>query len=93
MADNYDDYTRDQLIRLLRERDRKPRFGLVWERDEIDHERAINDDFVALDFDPEHSCGDAPYRNLIIEGENVDALRFLRLTHAGQVRCSYSDSP
>jgi len=93
MADNYDDYTRDQLIRLLRERDRKPRFGLVWERDEIDHERAINDDFVALDFDAEHSRGDAPYRNLIIEGDNFDALRFLRMTHAGQVRCIYIDPP
>lgn len=93
MADNYDDYTRDQLIRLLRERDSKPRFGLVWERDEIDHERAINDDFVALDFDAERSCGDAPYRNLIIEGDNFDALRFLRMTHAGQVRCIYIDPP
>ena len=37
MADNYDDYSKDQLVRLLRERDRRPRFGLVWERDEIDH--------------------------------------------------------
>jgi adenine-specific DNA-methyltransferase len=93
MADHYDEYTRDQLIRLLRERDRKPRFGLVWERDEIDHDRAINDDFVALDFDAEHSCGDAPYRNLIIEGDNFDALRCLRMTHAGQVRCIYIDPP
>jgi len=24
MADNYDTYTRDELLRLLRERDRKP---------------------------------------------------------------------
>ena len=93
MADHYDEYTRDQLIRLLRERDRKPRFGLVWERDEIDHDRAINDDLVALDFDAERSCGDAPYRNLIIEGDNFDPLRSLRMTHAGQVRCIYIDPP
>ncbi len=45
MPDHYDDYTREELIRLLRERDRKPKFGLVWERDEIEHEKTINDDF------------------------------------------------
>ncbi|HOW74935.1 MAG TPA: site-specific DNA-methyltransferase [Candidatus Competibacteraceae bacterium] len=93
MADHYDDYTREELIRLLRERDRKPKFGLVWERDEIEHEKAINDDFVALDFDAGLSCGAAPFRNLIIEGDNFDALRFLRMTHAGKVKCIYIDPP
>ncbi|MFZ4702475.1 MAG: site-specific DNA-methyltransferase, partial [Candidatus Methylumidiphilus sp.] len=93
MADNYDTYTHDELVRLLRERDRKPRFGLVWERDEIEHDRAVNDDFVALDFDGSLSCGDAPFRNLIIEGDNFDALRFLRMTHAGKVKCIYIDPP
>ncbi len=92
MADNYDIYTRDELLRLLRERDRKPKFGLVWERDEIEHEKA-NNDFVALDFDPALSCGDAPLHNLIIEGDNFDALRFLRMTHAGRVKCIYIDPP
>lgn len=93
MPDHYDDYTRGELIRLLRERDRKPKFGLVWERDEIEHERTINDDFVALDFDPGWSCGAAPFGNFIIEGDNFDALRFLRMTHAGQVKCIYIDPP
>ena len=93
MADNYDDYTREQLLRLLRERDRRPRFGLVWERDEIDHDLSVNNDFVALDWDAELSCGDGPQRNLIIEGDNFDALRTLRMTHAGRVKCIYIDPP
>jgi adenine-specific DNA-methyltransferase len=93
MADHYDDYTREELIRLLRERDRKPKFGLMWERDEIEHEKAINEDFVALDFDMGLSCGAAPFGNLIIEGDNFDALRFLRMTHAGKVKCIYIDPP
>ena len=29
MADHYEDYTREQLMRMLRERDERPRFGLV----------------------------------------------------------------
>lgn len=95
MADNYDDYSRDQLLRLLRERDRNqaPRLGLVWERDEIAHETSVNHDFVALDWDAELSCGDGPQHNLIIEGDNFDALRALRMTHAGRVKCIYIDPP
>jgi len=93
VADNYDQYSRDELLRLLRERDRKPKLGLVWERNEIEHDKSLNDDFVALDLDPELSCGDAPYENLIIEGDNFDALRYLRMTHSGQVKCIYIDPP
>lgn len=93
MADNYDQYSKDELLRLLRERDRKPKFGLVWERNEIEHDKRLNDDFVALDLDPGLSCGDAPFDNLIIEGDNFDALRYLRMTHAGRVNCIYIDPP
>lgn len=93
MADNYDQYSKEELLRLLRERDRKPKFGLVWERNEIEHDKSLNDDFVALDLDPALSCGDAPFENLIIEGDNFDALRYLRMTHAGRVNCIYIDPP
>ena len=34
MTDHYEDYTPEQFVRLLRERDKRPRFGLLWERDE-----------------------------------------------------------
>ena len=93
MADNYDDYSKEQLLRLLRERDRRPNFGLVWERDEIDHDLSVNNDFVALDWDADLSCGEGPQSNLIIEGDNFDALRTLRMTHAGRVKCIYIDPP
>lgn len=93
MSDNYDDYSKEQLLRLLRERDRRPNFGLVWERDEIDHDLSVNNDFVALDWDADLSCGDGPQDNLIIEGDNFDALRTLRMTHAGRVKCIYIDPP
>lgn len=93
MADNYDDYSKEQLVRLLRERDRRPNFGLLWERDEIDHDLSVNNDFVALDWDADLSCGHGPQDNLIIEGDNFDALRTLRMTHAGRVKCIYIDPP
>jgi adenine-specific DNA-methyltransferase len=93
LADNYDDYSKEELIRELRAKNQKPRFGLYWERDDIEHERAINTDFVALDLDESLSCGNAPFQNLIIEGDNFDALRFLRMTYKGKVQCIYIDPP
>lgn len=95
MTDKYEDYSRDDLIRLIRDRDRerKPKLGLVWERDAIDHDRSVNADFIALDLDADQSCGDATHQNLIIEGDNFDALRYLRMTHNGQVKCIYIDPP
>ena len=90
---NYDQLDRDTLIRLLQRRDAERQLGLVWERDELEAERALNDDFVALDLDESLSHGAAPWTNLIIEGDNHDALRALRMSHAGRIRCIYIDPP
>lgn len=89
----YDDLSKEQLIRLLTRRDTERQLGLVWERDDIDPDAAINDDYVALDLDLTLSHGDAPWHNLIIEGDNYDALRALRMSHAGAIRCIYIDPP
>lgn len=91
----YDDLSKEELVRLLQARDRRDatRFGLVWEANEIERDRALNQDFVALDLDPSLSCGQAPWKNLIIEGDNFDALRYLRMTFAGRVTCIYIDPP
>lgn len=78
---NYDQLDRDTLIRLLQRRDAERQLGLVWERDELEAERALNDDFVALDLHEPLSHGSAPWANLIIEGDNFDALRALRMSH------------
>ena len=55
----YDDLSREEMVRLLEARDRRDatRFGLVWEANEVEREKALNDDFVALDLDRELSCG------------------------------------
>jgi adenine-specific DNA-methyltransferase len=91
---NYSDLNREQLIALLKSRDER-RFGLIWERDEalIGAERARNTDFVALNADATLSVGSAPHHHLIIEGDNFDALRALRMTHKGRVKCIFIDPP
>ena len=100
----YDHLDREQLIRLLQRRDAERQLGLVWERDQIEADSALNDDYVALTLDPELSFpnfatreaetpGAEGYRNLIIEGDNFDALRALRMSHKGAIRCIYIDPP
>jgi adenine-specific DNA-methyltransferase len=91
----YEHLSHAELVRLLEARDRRDstRFGLVWETNEVERDKALNSDFVALDLDPAQSVGAGPWENLIIEGDNFDALRHLRMTCAGRVKCIYIDPP
>lgn len=93
MPDHYDSLSKNQLASLLRKRDADKKLGLVWERDEIEADAAIDANFVACTIDPALSDGAAPWRNLVIEGDNFDALRWLRMTHAHRVKCIYIDPP
>jgi adenine-specific DNA-methyltransferase len=92
-AGKYDALDREALVRLLERRDAERQLGLVWERDELEADRADHRDYVALGLEPSLSHGDGPWPNLIIEGDNLDALRALRMSHAGRIRCIYIDPP
>ena len=85
MANNYNSYSKQDLVELLNKRDHERKLGLVWERDDIEHERTLINDFVTLELDQELSVGEAPYRNLLIEGDNFDALRHLNIAYKGKV--------
>ncbi len=50
------------------------------------HDRSLNEDFVVMDAVPELDAGDGPHGNLIIEGDNFDALRTLRLAYVLKVK-------
>lgn len=89
----YDHLDRDQAIALLEKRDRTKPVGLRWERRELELDQALNGDFVACDLRLDLSDGPHPWENLIIEGDNFDALRWLRMTMAGRVKCIYIDPP
>ena len=92
-AHRYAHLDRESLIRLLERRDAERQLGLVWERDELEADAADHRDYVALGLDASLSHGDGPWPNLIIEGDNLDALRALRMSHAGRIRCIYIDPP
>lgn len=94
---NIDGYTSGEMKRLLVDLLTRQRLGLYWERDLVAQDRALNENHVILTLDGGQgsgaSCGAPPYRNLIIEGENFDALRLLRTTHKGRVRVILIDPP
>lgn len=92
-VNQYSGLSREALIEILRRRDAQAHYGLVWERKDISPDQALNHDFVGLELDEEHSCGKAPWRNLIIEGDNYDALRTLVTHYAGQIKLIYIDPP
>ena len=74
MADHYESLSQAQLVSLLRKKDAEKKLGLVWERDEIEADAAIDANFIACAIDPALSDGAEPWRNLVIEGDNFDAL-------------------
>ncbi|WP_233238833.1 site-specific DNA-methyltransferase [Bordetella sp. LUAb4] len=88
-----------ELRRLLVEHLTKRKLGLTWEHDAIEHDEALNADIVLPSLVPELShtpvgtTGKFVHRNLVIEGDNFDALRMLKATHAGRIRVIYIDPP
>jgi len=88
-----------ELRRLLVEHLTKRKLGLTWERNAIEHDEALNADIVLprlvpeLSHQPAETAGKFVHRNLIIEGDNFDALRLLKATHAGRIRVIYIDPP
>lgn len=93
MMSKYSHLSNEDLIRILERRDAERKLGLNWERNSIEHELALNEDFIALDFNQAISYGDAPYDNLLIEGDNFDALRNLRMAYSARIKCIYIDPP
>lgn len=93
LRDKYAGLNQETLIQLLLKRDAERKLGLVWERDGLEPELAVNEDFVALTFQSGHSVGAGPHQNFLIEGDNYDVLRYLNIAFRGRVKCIYIDPP
>jgi len=57
----------------------------------VNHDKQVP--FHLLEEVPELSCGDIDKGNLIVEGDNLVALKALLPYYAGQVKCIYIDPP
>ena len=88
----FDGLSKRQLIDLLEQQDRTRAFGLVWERN-TDQDDAHHSDLILARIETELSERSAPWKNMIIEADNIDALRWLRMSHRGRIRCIFVDPP
>jgi len=94
-ADKYADYSREQLLAEINRLKKNKKYGLVWEH----KKEQVIEDFETqqpyLQEVAEKRIENAPGEptNLIIEGDNFEALSILNYTHAGKVDVIYIDPP
>ncbi len=94
-ADKYADYSREQLLAEINRLKKNKKYGLVWEH----KTEKVIEDFETqqpyLKEATEKRIKNAPNEptNLIIEGDNFEALSILNYTHAGKVDVIYIDPP
>ncbi|MEH6828053.1 MAG: site-specific DNA-methyltransferase, partial [Parasphingorhabdus sp.] len=66
---------------------------LHWLTKEEDLKAAGEAPYRLLEADPELSYGDVESGNMLIQGDNLDALKALLPYYAGQVKCIFIDPP
>jgi adenine-specific DNA-methyltransferase len=66
---------------------------LNWLTREQDLKAAANAEYRLLVEDETHSYGDPDTGNIIVQGDNLEALKALLPFYAGQVKCIYIDPP
>jgi adenine-specific DNA-methyltransferase len=66
---------------------------LNWLTREQDLKAAANAEYRLLVEDEQYSCGDPDTGNIIVQGDNLEALKALLPFYAGQVKCIYIDPP
>lgn len=66
---------------------------LNWLTREEDVRAANRVPFRMLEEVPEHSSGDGDTGNMLIQGDNLDALKALLPFYAGRIKCIYIDPP
>lgn len=66
---------------------------LHWLNDEEARKTSSRVPYRLLDADDAHSYGDPNVENMLIQGDNLEALKALLPYYAGQVKCIYIDPP
>lgn len=94
-ADKYADYSREQLLAEISRLKKSKKYGLVWEHKVEDVIQNFETWRPYLEEVAEKRIENAPDEptNLIIEGDNFEALSVLNYTHAGKVDVIYIDPP
>ena len=94
MSKKLEEYTKEELIQLVRGLKTSKKFGLVWEDKPEEVERMCQSELPVLTEVSERKIikneGD---NNLILEGDNYHSLSVLNYTHLGSIDLIYIDPP
>ncbi len=95
MAENLEEYSKEELISLIKALRGRKTYGLVWE----DKDEAVAQlcrtrlPVLALDIKRSITTDTQSPTHVIIEGDNYHALSALNFTHAGKIDLIYIDPP
>lgn len=95
MTKNLEDYSKDELIEIIKSLKRRKKFGLVWEDKPEEVVRQVKNELPVIEEVPERAIEklkDAP-TNFVIEGDNYHSLSVLNYTHTGKIDVIYIDPP
>lgn len=95
MTKTLQDYTKDELIDIIKGLKRRKKFGLVWEGKPEEVVRLCEANLPVIEEVPDraiHQVKDAP-TSFIIEGDNYHSLSVLNYTHTGKIDVIYIDPP
>jgi adenine-specific DNA-methyltransferase len=89
------DYTKEELLGVIKGLKSRKKFGLVWEEKPEDVATMCSANLPVLYEVEERAIKHDPSQptNLIIEGDNYHSLSVLNYTHAGRVSCIFIDPP
>jgi adenine-specific DNA-methyltransferase len=90
-----EDYSKDELLELVRDLKKRKKYGLVWEAKPEEVVEQCKRELPVLEEVGSRTITEVPDgpTNLIIEGDNYHALSVLNYTHAGKVDVIYIDPP
>lgn len=91
----FEDYSKEELVELVKRLKRQKKYGLVWEDKPEDVVEQCRSEIPVLEQVTKRAMKKAPGEptNLIIEGDNYHALSVLNYTHAGKIDVIYIDPP
>lgn len=90
-----EDYSKEELISIIKSIKKQKKFGLVWGDKPEKVATDCKEKLPVLNEDASKAISKAPGQptNIIIEGDNYHSLSALNYTHAGKIDIIYIDPP
>lgn len=95
MPKTLDDYTKEELIDIIKGLKRRKKFGLVWEEKPEKVVKLCDTELPVVEEVAKKAISKSKDKanNIIIEGDNYHSLSVLNYTHAGKIDVIYIDPP